>query len=478
MSETLKKEDLFSWKGVLALLAWVYVATIWLNPGFMGTDEYWTGITRYVPAQTQDYQNMLREDDVKSPTQLIPFVWLADRALELGLKAPYDQYRFVQIFFGLLSLTVLLFALIRYSDPDSRAFRALTFTFYAAAPFALTRPMYESVSAAFVLLSALALQDFLQNPERRSQVWVSTLAISCAFAFRPQAGIAALALPFFLLQRRHFKSIVDCLGLGLLAFIILGLPDLILRGSWHHSLKAILFYNVKHGASYGEQPWYYYLVLTLALLWAPFWISRAFPSIQRRMWPQHQVFWTMILAVVFLHSLFPQKWERFLIPVLPLLLWILADGMQEFWRRGHRTRVISLALLNFALWIPASFFPAQQNILQVSLYLETHPNVRVLQRLNRNPEWITEAFVQRADWQWHDITQVPSTALPCETRLIMNQRDFESLSDLGPLEVEKVFETNFLEKVAYRLNPTKNVRRTPLYLLRSRTCSQAQISSS
>jgi len=477
MSEVIRKETLFSWKGGLALLALVYLATIWLNPGFMGTDEYWTGITRYVPAQTQDYHNMLREDDVKSPTQLIPFVWLADRANDLGLESPYDQYRFVQIFFGLLSLTGFLFALMRYSTPDSRAFRALTFTFYAAAPFALTRPMYESVSAGFVLLSALALKSFLENPQHRHQVWLSTLAISCAFAFRPQAGIAALALPFFLLQRRHFKPLLECLGLGTLAFVVLGLPDLILRGAWHHSLKAILFYNVKHGASYGEQPWYYYVVLTLALLWAPFWISRAYPSIQRRLWPQHQVFWTMILAVVFLHSLFPQKWERFLIPVLPLLLWILADGLQEFWRLGHRIRVSVLGVLNIALWIPASFFPAQQNILHVSLYLESHPHVRVLQRLNRNPEWITEAFVQRTDWQWQDITDMPKSALPCETRLIMNQRDFETLNDLGPFEVEKIFETNFLEKVAYRLNPSKNVRRTPLYLLRSRSCSQDQISS-
>lgn len=459
--------SLFTAGNTLLLALLVYLSALFFNSGFMGTDEYWTGITRYVPAQTQTYSNMLREDDVKSPTQMIPFVWSSHRAFDLGLKAPYQQYRFVHIFLGILALLVLFGSLQHYIPENKRVWTYLVFTFYFAAPFAFTRAMYESLSAPFLLLSALSLQRYL-NSKKLKDILISTLTVSLAFAFRPQAGIAALAIPIFLCFYKDWRAFFLSSLLGVSLFVLLGIPDAILRGGWHHSLKAILFYNVQYGASYAQQPWFFYILLSFVVLWGPFWISKRFPAVFKTHFQEQKVFWTYIVLVLGLHSFFPQKWERFIIPVLPLMILILADWIQAFWNQGSRLRIYALLGINLSLWIPSSFFPAQKNIIELSLYLDQTPQVQTLYRVNKNPEWITEAFIRRKDWKWEDTSTLPAT-LKCEERIVMNQKDFES-SDLSQWELERVFETNALEKLAYKFNPSKNLRRTPLYLLKSKGC--------
>lgn len=147
----------------------VYIATAVLNGGFMGTDEYWTGITRYIPAQEKNLQNMMLADDVKSPTQLMPLMGLSHLALQAGFLAPYEQYRFVQIFVGIFSTLLLGFCLLYFVPQEKHLIVFLSFTFYFAGAFAFTRPMFESMSAPWILLSALSLNSYFKQRHLR---WV------------------------------------------------------------------------------------------------------------------------------------------------------------------------------------------------------------------------------------------------------------------------------------------------------------------
>lgn len=454
-------------KHILLSGFFIYFAILLINPGFMGTDEYWTGITRYIPAQTQDYSNMMKPDDVKSPTQFIAFVATAHLALSLGVEQPFSQYRFVQIFLGVLGLLVLFSGLHFYIEDNKKFWTYAVFVFYFAGAFAFTRPMFESLSAPFVFLSALSL-DRYRKFSYLTDILISTLAISIAFAFRPQAGIAALAIPFFVLLKKDWKAFGASAALGILAFVVLGVPDALYREGWHSSLKSILFYNIKHGAEYAVQPWYFYILLSLLVLWIPFFISKKFIGIVKTHFEEQKVFWTYTVLVLGLHSCFAQKWERFLIPVLPVMMLILAGWVQSFWEQGLRKRIYALITLNVLLWIPASLFPAQGNIIQLSLFVNDHPEIKVLHRLNKNPEWMTEAFIARKDWKWNEISQLPEN-FRCTERVVMNQKDYEILTSTY-LAVEQIFETNIIEKFAYKMNPSKNQRRAPLYLLKPNGC--------
>lgn len=445
----------------------LYTLTAFINAGFMGTDEYWTGITRYVPAQEKHLSNMMAADDVKSPTQLMPLLALSHVALQMGFIAPYEQYRFVQIFVGVFSTILLGFCLLYFLPRDKHLFMFLSFSFYFAGAFALTRPMFESMSAPWILLSALSLRHYFKNKELKWVVY-STLSVSAAFMLRPQTGICALGILGFLAAHRNWKAFSIASLTGLACFVLAGIPDIYLREGFHSSLKGILFYNVKYGANYAQQPWFFYIPLLFLMMWGPFWISKKTPDLFRKFWPEHKVLWVYIILLIGLHSFFPQKWERFVIPVLGLMIIILADWLAYFWSLGFKKRISGLAAVNFILWVPATFFPAQKNIIDMSLYLEVHPEIHEMIRFNKNPQWITEAFISRKNWKWNDLQELPTQPLSCDARLVMNLKDFESFRP--KLVVEKIFETNLIEKAAYRLNPEKNLRRTPLILLKEKGC--------
>ncbi len=154
--------DVRTRNGVLLFFT-IYIVTCLINPGFMGTDEYWTGITRYIPAQEKSLHNIMLADDVKSPTQIMPLLGLSHLALQVGFLKPYEQYRFVQIFVGLFSSLLLGISLLYFLPRERQFFAFLSFSFYFAAAFAFTRPMYESLSAPWIVLSALSLQHYFKH---------------------------------------------------------------------------------------------------------------------------------------------------------------------------------------------------------------------------------------------------------------------------------------------------------------------------
>ncbi len=452
---------------LMAVFFVFYFCTLLINDGFMGTDEYWTGITRYVPAQTQTPQNILKSDDVKSPSQILPLLATSKIALALGITSPYQQYRFVQIFWALICTGLILICLFCYLNTQDFPWAVAVFTLYCAAPFAFTRPMYESLSAPFVLLSALSLAKHMKSHQSRD-LMISVLAITIAYCFRPQTGIAALGLLGFSYAFSTKKQFFTAGALGLLAFISLGFIDLWILGEWHKSLKDILIYNVRFGATYSVQPWYFYITLSLSILMIPFFISRHYLEIIKKNFLNQKVLWVYIVLILGLHSFFPQKWERFALPVLPLFLLILSDWIKDFWQRGSKVRILILAVFHLLLLIPASFFPAQKNLIQMSLHLNDQPKILNLYRLNKSPEWITEVFILRKDFQWIEISSLPE-ALQCSDRVIMNEKDFEAMPPSN-FVVDQIFQTNLIEKLTYRMNPSKNIRRTPLYLLKSKNC--------
>ena len=447
-----------------ALFLTVYLLTLFLNDGFMGTDEYWTGITRYVPAQTQNVHNILKSDDVKSPSQILPLLATSHLALNLGITSPYEQYRFVQFFWGFLSIGLLLFCLFYFVPADSRNLSLLVFSLYFSAPFVFTRPMYESLAAPFLLFSALSLKKYLDE-KKLLFLLLSVLTVSLSFGFRPQTGIAALGLLGLVFWKGSKKDFFLSSLLGLVLFVAYGFLDLWILGDWHKSLKDILIYNVQFGASYSVQPWHFYITLSLMLFMTPFFISKKWLRVVRETGANQWPFWAYIILILGLHSFFPQKWERFAIPVIPLVLFILIDWIQGF--QVHKVRLFILAAFNLLLLVPASFFPAQTNIIQFSRYLSKTPEIETVLRLNKNPEWITEVFVERPDWKWQETSEMPTT-LTCSERVVMNQKDFSDQT--SDFVVEQIFETNWIEKLAYRFNPSKNIRRTPLYLLKNKNC--------
>jgi hypothetical protein len=450
----------------------VYGSVLLVNDGFMALDEYFVGITRYIPAQTSSVMSLVAPDDVKSPLQLLPMHGLAQAALGLGVESPYWQYRFVLFVLGTLSITLLLFAFLKFSkfaELKTNEEKLLLFMliFYFGAPFALTRPMFESIAAPWLTIAAV--YAFAYDRFRRlGDLSVAVTAASIAFVLRQQLGSCALICVLLPLLHKQWKHFFAAGLLGVFFFILAGIPDYFIRGSFHFSLLNLFVYNYQHGAEYGQQGIWYYPALIFVICLIPFFIKKYPGGFFKDLWTRYRSLYIILFLFVFLHSLFPNKWERFLISVIPLLVLIMFPVLSYLQNRfqQHKVRLISLYAFNFLLFMVASFFPAQKNLIEMSRYLDRHPEIMKVYRVADTPGWITEAFILNKKFEFiaSDLQDAQSQNwADCSNALVVGEAQADMMKPLtDKLYLQSVFKVNLIEQLAFKLNPQKNLRRVQL----------------
>ncbi|MGZ3726722.1 MAG: hypothetical protein ACXWQQ_13025 [Pseudobdellovibrio sp.] len=460
-------------KAVLIIAFIVYFSVLLINDGFMALDEYWVGITRYIPAQTSSVMKLVTPDDVKSPLQLLPMHVVAQTALGLGITSPYWQYRFVILVLGLISILVLGFAFVKYArvarlGENETSFLFLMMIFYFAGPFSITRPMFESVSAPWLTLAAVLAFSYDLNPNRRDLIW-GVLFASLSFVLRQQLGICALVFIILPILKRRWKDLFWAGGVGLICFILSGIPDYFIRGQFHFSLLNLTVYNYQHGSEYGNQSILFYPALLFVITLFPFFIKK-YPQgfLKKNIREQRSLYMVLGLFVI-LHSLFPNKWERFIISVVPLLILMLYPFLQHLQThfKENRIRLYSLYILNFLIFIVASFFPAQKNLIDMSLYLDHHPEFKKIHRIDETPGWITEAFILNKNFTFiesnRELLKQENWA-DCGNAFVVGEPMLATYSEITDhLHLKAEFNVNLIEQLAFKLNPKKNPRRVRLY---------------
>lgn len=468
-------------KKIIFTAGFVYLLVLLTNDGFMASDEYWTAMTRYLPAQTSSVKNLVSYDDVKSPLQILPMHAMAQLAHFAGVQSSYWQYRFVIFTLGLLNTLILFWAISVLSRlfPEEKKFYFILYGFYFAAPFVLTRPMFESLAAPWLALSVAYGLTYDKNENLSDLVW-ATLAVSVAFVLRQQVGFCALGLICLTLLKKNFRHFAFCAGTGFGFFLISGIPDYFLRGKFHYSLWAVTTYNFEHGQEYGNEPWTYYPLMILALTLSPFFVMKYPVNFWKNHLRSQRLNLIFIFLFVFLHSLFPQKFERFLISLLPLLIFFMANPFRQlFLEKSKRVwRWRGLTLINFLLFVPASFSPAQKNIIGLSRFLDNNPQFSQVLSVNETLTWIPEIFIEKSR---PHILQILSEQIKtlnaddCSQVLIVNSYFDEILkSELSRFQLVKEFPVNYIENLAYQLNKKNNLRRTALLVYGCRKTTNEQ----
>lgn len=471
-----------SQKFFFILAGLIYTAVFILNDGFMALDEYWIGVTRYIPAQSSSINHLVTIDDVKSPLQMLPMHSVAQLALKLGIQAPYWQYRFVILILGLLNICLIFYAffklsqLLKLNELQNRILQ-YSFLFYFAAPFALTRPMYEAIAAPWLTLAAVLAMRYDQD-EKLSDLLYGVFFVSVAFVLRQQLGFCALVFIILTLMKKRYQHSLAAAGLGLFLLLISGIPDYYLRGQFHFSLLNLTVYNFQHGSEYGQRTILFYPFFIILMTFAPVFIVK-YPRFWLKTTLRKQFsLWIVVILFVFLHSLFPQKWERFLISLIPILVMLiypyLSFMLSDF--KKYKVRLVSVFILNGVVFFIASFFPPQKNLIEMSLYLDQHPEIQKVVRFNNTPEWITEAFIYPKKFEFIEIAENKNPTeiqqqlslinfSDCSTYLVVADHDLEKYKIiLDQMKFKAEFNVNLIEQLAYKLNPKNNARRVKLNL--------------
>ncbi|MES3039433.1 MAG: hypothetical protein V4736_16105 [Bdellovibrionota bacterium] len=491
MIKNLRLQNLMQLK--MSLSAIIFISIVFLcaliNDGFMGTDEYWTGITRYLPAQSTSPSGFLQPEDVKSPLQMIPF-WIAAKVgYTLGLDDPYHQYRFMLVIIGLAHALIMLagFYLLKAEGYKiNESFKLpVVFAFCYFIPFILTRPMFESLTAPWLFIAAICAwvydtqhSAFDQNKapgivsSKLSQniLIVGTVCVCIAFLLRPQVGTCALIFPLLTLRHKNMRHLYLTAGIGLGLFVLIGLMDAYFVGRFHGSLRSLIEYNLSHGSEYGNQSVATYpgLLFTLGLI--PWFLYKDSVFFKKEYWRSTWVWWAIIAIFVVTHSVIAQKFERFLIPVLPIYFLALCPLIANLWaeRKLHRFRWRSLLAFNLFLWFFATWFAPQNNIIEVSRYIHDHPEIKKVMIYKKVPDWIPEIFIDRKDVKVSEVSNLAQiNAENCDPSeaILLGKTVLGETEGLVRWKVVEKFSPNPIDNLAYHLNPAKNLRRAPLLLL-------------
>ncbi|MDW7691968.1 glycosyltransferase family 39 protein [Flammeovirgaceae bacterium SG7u.111] len=139
------------------------------------------------------------------------------------------------------------------------------------------------------------------------------------------AGGMGLAL---LWQRKWLESAVFSLGYVVLALSIMGVLDMILYDYPLQTIVTYFEYNSANAYNYVTGPPERYIFTVLGFLVPP--VSLMLAVGYFKAWKKSpEIFWGGLVFFVF-HSLFPNKQERFILPLLPLIIILGIVGWQEF----------------------------------------------------------------------------------------------------------------------------------------------------
>lgn len=480
-------------KPQLAFLVFLTLALLSavLNIGFIGSDEYTEGIARYLPAQNSNWNKLVQVGDVKSPTQIFAFHMITKTMHKLGVLSPEAQYRGLIFILGLISallisLAIRIFVSSQKSENERAPFYQFIF-YYFAFHFALigllARPMFESLSMPFVFLALVCAHAYDLKLDRK-YLFLGVLAGSLAFCARPQTGIINLVFFLIPLIHRRWADLICSSVLGLIFFALAGLPDALIRGEFHYSLKAIFFYNLAHGQAYNPQPWWFYFPILFLAAGGLFLFAHYSRATWQRIWVMRS-FWIGIFLFLGVHIIFKNKFERFLIPILPSFLLLTLPLWQELWqsRQKRKIRWGLILVFNFVLWPIISFFTPQSNILELCFYLNNHPAIAEAQFDIQTFNLFPDAFIERPLRLQQETTSEVLASLSKTSSIdkspnaenkywILSENDYINWTDAHPdlkdhYQIEAQFHPNLIEKLAFKFNPTKNLRRQTIFLIKA-----------
>jgi len=449
----------------------IYILVVIFNTGFIATDEYWDGITRYIPAQTAKMSTLIKVDDVKSPLQILPMHAAAQLAYTLGIESPFNQYHFVIIFWGLVGFALSAWAtllLFKKENEELAKIGVLMLAFHFAAPGLLTRPMFEALAAPWIALACAFAVLYDENQKLKDLIW-GVFCASMAFTLRQQTGFCALVFVMLPLFHKKWRDFFVAGASGLIFFVLSGIPDIYLRGSFHHSLRALAEYNFKYGSDYGTRPWYFFFPLIFACMLVPWLIAKYPTGFLKEYFRRYRALYIILALFLVLHSMFANKFERFLISMIPVLIFMMVPFVTYFyseWEK-HRLRIVSGVLVNFIFWVPASFFPAQKNITDLVRFMDANEEYKTIINVDISLEWLPDAFMRKP---YYNISQLYTPQFQmlkpdgCAYLIVMNENSFKKNKEFVASRYTylKRFDVNVIESFAYRFNPENNVRRSPL----------------
>lgn len=399
----------------------------------------------------------------------------------IGIEDPQTKMIFVRLLHAFYSLLIVYFGfkIAEISSSRETAKKAgLILAIFWAFPFLSVRNLIEVVCIPPLMAGfyyTLLSKDKLRN------AFIAGLWFGLSFVFRYQTlSLAGTVGLIFLFRKEYKQTLLLAFGFLLTAIVIQGGADLFAWGYPFASFLIYLGYNVTHGQDYTTGPWYRYALLVIGALIPPtsFLILYGF----FRNWRKTLLIILPVLVFFVLHSAFPNKQERFIFPVVPLIILLGVIGWEKFAKKSaywlrHRAALKAMWIwfwvLNTVLLVLFSTYYSKKSRVE-AMYTMYGKQVNgiILEGGNLGTPFIPLFYA--------DVYPVPVYEINNEEQLLRVKAKLDTSSvhpnyviffgpeNLEPrvqriessfgleLMLERKIEPSFLDDVFYRLNPRFN----------------------
>lgn len=406
-----------------------------------------------------------------------------------GIVDPQWKMFFTRFFHAGISLFVISFGYRIASLISSKetAYKvALLLSVFWFMPFLSVRNMVEMTCIPFMMYGTLIIlrQEQIRKEQlpgfHKTSFLVAGFFLGMAFSVRYQTLIFTGGLGLALLLAGNWRGMLSTAIGFLSSFVIFqGFIDFIIWGKPFAEFLAYTSYNLGHAYDYFTAPWYNYIPVILLLLIPPVSIMLVWGFF--RNWKKNFLLFLPAFLFLVFHSLFPNKQERFILPVIPMLIVLGLSGWDDFvaasrfWKKHPGILRGSWAffwVLNISLLFLFTPMYSKRSRVEAMSHLKKYPDIdyfilddyqtRTLKfppvfyagqwpqydALHR--DWTYDAFMQSKDWSKPE--NQPSFVLFQTPNMLESRVD--SMKQIFPdLVFEAKISPGFMDKMIHRINP-------------------------
>lgn len=357
-------------------------------------------------------------------------------------------------------------------------------------PMLSVRNLVETFCFPFILAGILLLID--ADKSKHPWLWyilagfIIGIGISVRFQIIVFAGGVGLVL---LIQRKWVQAIIYGVG-TVVAFVLLqGVIDFFIWGHPFAEFIEYVKYNIQAANDYISGPWYNYMLLLAGILIPPVSLMLLFGFF--RIWKKQLLIFLPAFLFLAFHSFFPNKQERFILPILPFIIiggvigWNSFVLVSKYWYKHRRLLAngwMFFWILNIILIVPVTMAYSKRSRVEAMLYLKQYKNIPVLvsEDMNRNSalmlpryysgQWMQILYKSKSGVEYYSVDSLPHQVKEASFVLFYSDENLNARLDsmkkvIPALVYEKTFAPGFIDDVMHRLNPVN--KNETIYMYRN-----------
>jgi hypothetical protein len=487
----------------LKLIMWLAIFTRLVaaifSKGFGMHDDHFLVIE---PAQSWvdgfDHDNWLPRNQPEESERAINFFYVGTVYLILsffktiGITQPQMAMFFMRLIHGAWSLLIVYYGYRiteKLSNQKSARLAGLLLAVLWFYPFVSVRNLVEIVCIPFLMIGVWHLVKFQDEKIPIKNLLLAGFIMGIGFSVRYQTILFAFGIGLIYLLTRKWR---EAFGFGLsylLAIAVFqGGIDLFMWGKPFRAIISYYSYNAEHALEYPVSPWYNYILLILGILIPPVSIYIFIGFFKS--WRKYLLIFLPTLLFFAFHSYYPNKQERFILPMLPFIIMLgiigwhkIAENASFVQKRKKLIRYgwVFFWVLNFILLPIISTTYSKRARTESMVYLSQYENIkRIMLNSYRNypmvmcprsylGQWVTEYCItgdlpkeELPDYVFNDPDHQPRFILFFEEKNL-DERVAEVKEMFPNIVFEKKFHPGLIDRVLHWLNPMNANQTVTIY---------------